>query len=249
MSLKNALVPLNAFKEEIEFSIDLIYAQASNPDNHFANLYSPAANILWVHERLAAPALTAALNAREFGWVLEFKDCLRPVDAQKNMSIYGYDERLVSRPGEGAHPRAMAIDVVVRDRAGVLIDMGTPFDFFAEADDMAAGRNPAARNHADGWTGDPAEDARIARDRKRLETLFLDAAAAHGETIVPLPDEWWDFRFPPEVWSPLPAAREADLYPFQRLMSEPVVGWAELHAALPASVAASIERVRQALSR
>jgi len=247
MNLKDAIVPLNAFVEEFPFSIELVYARPRNSNNHFAGLYGDHADTLWLHERLAVVALTAAVLAQRTGWILEFLDGLRPVEAQRNMTSYGYDRRLVSLPGEGPHPRGMAIDVVVRDGAGSLVEMGTPFDHFVNAAELDAGRNPAARDFAGGWTGDANADKAIIANRRQLETLILRAARFHGEPILPLAEEWWDFRMPREVWSLLPALSEADLYPCQQLTSRTAPAWAAFQSELPAPIRAAIERTRVAV--
>jgi D-alanyl-D-alanine dipeptidase len=247
MNLKDAIVPLNAFVEEFPLAIELVYAQPRNSNNHFANLYGSAADTLWLHERLAVVALVAAVLAQRIGWTLEFWDGLRPVEAQQKMVSYGYDPRLVSLPGEGAHPRGMAIDVVARDPDGSLVDMGTPFDHFVESADLDAGRNPAARDFTGGWTGDEMADKAITGNRRQLETLFLRAGQLCGEPILPLPEEWWDFRLPREVWSPLPALSEADLYPCQHLTSAAAPAWTAIAPDLPASIRAAVERTRAAV--
>ena len=79
----------------------------------------------------------------------------------------------------------MAMDVCVLDDTGKEVDMGTPFDYLSEDPE----ENPAARDYRE-----LPQD--ILEHRERLETAFMTAAKQLQLTLLPLPSEWWDFRFP-----------------------------------------------------
>lgn len=141
----NDIIPLNTFLDDQPIAIDVVYAKADHPDNLFKDLYSPHAEIMWAHKDIAAITLKAAQICHHlYGWTMKINDCLRPVEAQEAMETYGYDPSLVSLPGSGAHPRAMAIDIEPMDENGDRVYMGTSFDYFEQ--DATKG-NPAARNY------------------------------------------------------------------------------------------------------
>ena len=79
----------------------------------------------------------------------------------------------------------MAVDITPCDDNGVLIDMGTVFDHLT----TNPADNPAARAN----TNLPAH---VLDNRKFLEECMMMAAARHNKPMLPLPAEWWDFRFP-----------------------------------------------------
>jgi len=209
------LVPMNAFCRHFPIEIDMVYARAEHVENKFKGLYSKDASILWADKEVAVILLVASkLSKLLYGWRLKLNDCLRTVEAQEQMSTYGYHVSLVSKPGSGAHPRAMAVDVEAIDSYGRLVDMGTGFDHFA---DDPATDNPAARNYTKGWGGEESINSQIWVDRQKLEYVMRRAAALCGSVIFPLEEEWWDFRLLPEKWRAFEALREGDLHPYQRL--------------------------------
>lgn len=212
------LVPLDIFTENHPIAIDLVYASESHPENIFGKIYREGAR-LWMHRDLVAVTLLAAhYCARENpGLRFELKDCLRTVEAQtlmqqapmvqRNPHWCEEPNRLLSPPGKGAHPRGMAVDVVLIDGNGHRLEMGTPFDYLSEDPE----RNPAARAFRD-----LPEEA--LHNRKILEGTFLKAADRFGLPLLPLPDEWWDFRFPSSVTEGFAPLWDADL-PLQMRMT------------------------------
>ena len=239
------LVPLNAFSKTSPIEIDPVYAKSSHPDNHFRELYHPEASVIWAQKDLAVVTLLAAqLGQRLYGWDrLKINDCLRPVEAQERMAAYGYHPLLVSKPGSGAHPRAMAIDIEPREKNGELVRMGTPFDHFVadpERDD-----NPAARNFTK-FAGSASDASTLWLNRQKLEFTMRTAATMTGQTIWPLPQEWWDFRFPETLHSKYKPLKEADLHPYQRLIQPDVDAVHAIAAGdYPRAVAQAISEVRQ----
>ncbi len=188
-------------------AIDLVYADAAHPENIFKTaLYHRDAR-LSLHKDLAKIVLAVARDLHDHeGWTLVLKDGLRPVESEQaametqtikdNPHWLEGPNVLFSKPGTGAHPRGMAIDVSVTDaRCAEPVNMGTVFD------EMTA---HSARDY-NGF------EKAVLNNRRILEQSFIAQAARLGLPMLPLPSEWWDFRFPRshyEQWSPL---REGDL--------------------------------------
>jgi D-alanyl-D-alanine dipeptidase len=250
------LLPLNLFSGKYPICIDLVYAKATHLDNNFVGLYHPSATMLWMHKDLVPILLlSSVICSHSLRWVIKVNDCLRPVEAQAKMAEYGYNPMLVAPPGAGAHPRAMAVDIEPMSEDGELVDMGTPFDSFTR--DLAY--NPAAREFTDFKAHSAQEILDIRANRAALETAMRIAADAFYQTILPLPQEWWDFRFIERkqpsgargmFWNDYSPLSEASLPPYMRLVGEPtpppaaVVGQWEVQAA---EIDADVRRRAEAL--
>lgn len=195
------LLPMDMFSAQEPITIDLVYADKDHPENIFSTaLYHQDARLI-LHQDLARTVIAAArilFDAHEYSLVL--KDGLRTVEAQHAMMKTKIVQdnphwlidpsRLLSSPGLGAHPRGMAIDVSLQTQSGEIVDMGTVFDTM---------NNESAREY-DGF------DQGVLDNRKILETAFVNAAERCALPMLPLPSEWWDFRFPRsyyERWAPL----------------------------------------------
>ncbi len=207
----NDFVAMDTRVNHAPIAVDLVYADARHAENIFGvALYHKEAQI-WVHKDLAKIIESAAhaLN-KEFGYTLVLKDGLRTIEAQEAMQKTEIVKRnphwsnpaqpLLSPPGQGAHPRGMAIDVSVLHKNGTTVDMGTPFDYLSQ--DPA--KNPARRDNKD-------FPAVILQNRSRLEKAFVDSAKSFGLPLLPLPAEWWDFRFPKDVFSLYAPLSDRDL--------------------------------------
>ena len=207
------LVPMDLFENE-PLRIDLVYAEASHSENIFGcALYHRTAR-LSLHQDLARVVIAAARALHDsHGYTLILKDGLRPVEAQKSMgetpvvqdNPHWLEEpnRLISPPGAGGHPRGMAVDVAVADMLGNALDMGTVFD------EMTA---QSAREYV-GFNDD------ILKNRQYLEQAFVAAAERLNLPILPLPSEWWDFRFPRSHYQDYPALSDHDLPPPLRMIA------------------------------
>lgn len=205
--LPTDFVAMDWFVGEHPISVDLVYAASDHPRNIFKTaLYSPCAQ-LWLHKDLAKIVLRAAHKLNEdFGWRLTLYDGLRPIEAQERMMqtdlVRAHPEWLAgplpqfSKPGVAGHPRGMAIDLTIDG-----LDMGTAFD------DMSL-------QSARGYTG---FDKEILGNRNHLESAMGEAAAALHLPLLPLPNEWWDFRFPRSYSEGFAPVRDSDLPPFMRL--------------------------------
>lgn len=205
------LVFFDEFTDVFPLGIDLVYAQPTHPDNYFGSIYAPAARLLG-HRDLAAVLFLASYRlGQDYGWRLILKDCLRVVEAQDLMTKtpivqanphWLVEPRFLSTPGNGGHPRGMAIDVGAYDSSGVDINFGTRFDYFSASTDARV--NKAHRAYAD-----HEDDVKL--NRTRLEQAMVQAAIDLNFTIYPLPHEWWDFRFPSSYSNEFTPIHDADL--------------------------------------
>lgn len=230
------LVPMDLFIADEPLAIDLVYAQAKHPENIFGiAAYHPKAR-LTLHKDLARIVIAAARTIHQgHGWTLVLKDGLRPIEAQKilietdivrNNPHWLEEPRLLSSPGQGAHPRAMAIDVSVQDKNGQPVDMGTVFDEMTPQ---------SARSFKDFSEG-------ILQNRETLESAFMTAAAALNIPLLPLPSEWWDFRIPASHSGQYAPLSDADLPSPLRMCAAPAADEAaeEKMAALAKDIANSL---------
>ena len=211
------LVDLAGFENRHPVRVDLVYTQPQHPDNIFkCAIYRPAAK-MWAHRELAPIVLRAAdICFEKHKYIFELKDCLRTMEAQDLMTKtdivkanpHWLEEpnRLLSPPGKGGHPRGMAIDIILLTENGEQVDMGTPFDYLT----TDRSNNPAARNHT-GFS------ATVLNNRKILEDAMVQAATENGREILPLPQEWWDFRFMPVYANTFEPVSDAALPPDMRV--------------------------------
>ncbi len=195
------LVPMDVFIPSEPIEIDVVYTKASHPENIFKTaLYHPDTR-LCLHKDLAKIVIAAARSLHDqHDTILILKDGLRPYESQVAMSKtqivkdnpHWLEEptRLISSPGAGGHPRGMAIDVSLRTTKGTAVDMGTIFDEMTDQ---------SARAYTD-------FNMPILENRRILEQAFVLQAQLLSLPMLPLPSEWWDFRFPrsySEQWSAL----------------------------------------------
>lgn len=171
---------------------------------------------LWLHTNLARIVVKASELAEPKGYRLVLYDGLRTMEAQERMlrtrrvqenPQWLEEPRLLSPPGAGAHPRGMAIDVSLETAKGELLNMGTPFDFLAA--DPAPEHNPAHRHHAQ-----PPE---ISANRSLLDGFMLKASEILNIRLLPLAQEWWDYRLSPNVYGAYAPLRDRDLPPAMRM--------------------------------
>ena len=211
------LVPMDLFADGQSLAIDLIYQKNEAP-NIFGVVYRKDAK-LWLHKDLARIVVLAAQMIHEkTGLRCILYDGLRTVEAQalmgqspivqKNPHWLEEPGRLLSPPGAGAHPRGMAIDMSLQTADGYNVDMGTTFDFLAE--NASAESNPAHRDH-------PYISAEARKNRIILTEAMIGAAAQLEIPLAPLPQEWWDFRLPADVYNQYAPLSDAELPPQMRL--------------------------------
>ena len=188
------LIPMDLCAEIFPLETDLAYARDEAP-NIFGKIYADEAK-LWLHRDLAKIiCLAAQICHDQTGNTFVLYDGLRTSDAQRKMAQsaivkanpqWMQKPRLLSPPGEGAHPRAMAIDASLKDSNGDLIDMGTDFDYLAQ--NHSPKHNPAHRDYE-------SLEKEHKKNRKILDSSIKSAASTLGLRINLLDQEWWDFRF------------------------------------------------------
>lgn len=205
------LVALDDYTSTHPLRIDLVYAQAAHPDNIFKTAIYKKDARMWGHKKFVPIILRAAeLCHAQTGWFFELKDGLRTMEAQAAMvetpvvkaNPHWLQEpnRLLSPPGKGGHPRGMAIDIILIDANGDALDMGTRFDYLSPDRTV----NPSARDYRD--FAPPVLDR-----RQKLEDWMMQAAQSLDLPLLPLPQEWWDFRFPKEMYDSYAPIADADL--------------------------------------
>lgn len=203
-----SLTPMDMFTAA-PLRIDLAYAQGDNV--LFGEQIYRADARLWLHEDLAAVVVLAAtLIHRNHGLSCILYDGLRTIDAQQSMletqrvqdNPHWLEEpRLLSPPGAGAHPRAMAIDISLEDARGQLLDMGTPFDDLTEK---------AHRDYP--------HHSQVMDNRKILDDGMGEAAKRLNFPLLALPQEWWDFRADQAVYENYDPLCDSILPPQMRLI-------------------------------
>ena len=172
--LPQSLVCMDAHASEYPLCVELAYARDDNL-LFGQRIYRRDAQ-LWLHEHLARVVLEASKRVQNaIGGSLVLYDGLRVTDAQsamldtkrvRNNPQWLEEPRLLSPPGAGGHPRAMAVDVSVIDADGRLLDMGTDFDFLS--DDPSPDHNAAHR--------DFDHPQAIVGNRKILDEAMIGAA-------------------------------------------------------------------------
>ncbi|MGH1456613.1 MAG: M15 family metallopeptidase [Alphaproteobacteria bacterium] len=173
---------------------------------------------LWLHQDLAHTVRNATrICLDDYGYRFILYDGLRTIEAQEAMMRtrrvkdnphWLVAPRLLSPAGSGGHPRAMAIDIGLETMDGELLDMGCAFDYLAENPHKDA--NPAHREYA--------HSPDILSNRKILDDCMSRAADDWGLPLFPLPQEWWDFRMPPETFNQYTPISEDDLPDEMRLL-------------------------------
>lgn len=184
------------------FDIELVYADPYHPYNIFVTAEFKAAYIQNADFIVSEPIAKILSYVPQFlpsGMVMRLYDCLRPIEAQAFMKHFkeslNIDHNMLSDPGMGGHPRAMAIDcalVPINAPYGVCsVDYGTGFDdleFMVLSD--GAKMAYAHRNNL------KSIPFLAKQNRLHLEIIMQKAALAARIPLMPLPQEWWDFRLP-----------------------------------------------------
>ena len=211
------LIAMDMLAAQTPLRIDIVYAQAAHPENIFGRaLYRPDAR-LWLHRDFSEIVLLAAKRCYEtLGLFFVLKDGLRTIEAQALMQETDIvkanphwtqePNRLLSPPGKGGHPRGMAVDIVLETQAGDLVDMGTRFDHLTTDPSV----NPARR-------GFPGISPEAQKNRQILEDFMTAAARDLNRPLLPLPSEWWDFRFPASYSERYAPISDKDLPPQMRM--------------------------------
>ena len=204
------LIDLTLHEQSGLLRIEIAYARTDN-QLFGERIYKPTAKLI-TYKTLAEITVKAAEIARDnHNLALVVYDSLRTTTAQQRMletqivqdnPHWLIQPRLLSPPGGGAHPRGMAIDVSLQTQNGTLLDMGTPFDQMCE--DARPQTNKAHRDH-------PNLTPEVKANRKILDHCMLTAAKSLDIPLIGLPEEWWDYRFPAEVYEQYAPLSDDDL--------------------------------------
>jgi D-alanyl-D-alanine dipeptidase len=213
------LVEIKEHADRPYLKVDVVYAQAAHPENMFKqSVYRDNAPFI-LHQSFAELVLKAAQNLwQNHRLISVLKDGLRPIEAQQAMqetdiakqNPHWFEDgpkRLLSPPGRGAHPRGMAVDIVLLDENLVPLDMGTPFDYLTPD----PSNNPAARDY-------PHLSDAVKRNRALLDDAMMKAAKQLGLPLIPLPLEWWDFRYTGEFYNQYEPISDSELPPHLKMM-------------------------------
>jgi len=209
---------MDLFEDTGWVRVDLAY---TTEDCFCGPVYRKSAR-LWLYDDLASIVLLAAKRVKtRYGIPFILYDGLRTVEAQKRMQDcpavranphwLAEATRVLSPPGIGGHPRAMAIDITLDG-----CDMGTAFDEFPEG-----GNGPDVNRAHRLYKNLPAD---VLNNRQILEDAMVQAARDLKLPLLPLPVEWWDFRFPAEFSNRYAPLDEVDLPPQMRMTDKPVSG-------------------------
>lgn len=211
------LIPMDLFTRDHPVEVDVMYAGSGS---FCGPVYRKDAR-LSLHRHMAEVVLLAAHLVRQrAGASLVLYDGLRTttvqalicdtpiVKAHPHWTAEG-PLRMFAPPGKGGHPRGMAIDLSVRGADGQMLDMGTIVDALP-AGGADKDQNPAHREYTH-LTGP------VRANRDLLTHAFVDAAQALGRVIRPLPSEWWDYRFPDDVYNAYAPLADEDVPPSLRL--------------------------------
>lgn len=211
------LVCMDDYAETYAYCVELAYARSDNL-LFGERIYREDAK-LYLHKDLASIVMKAATSCFEHEHLhFVLYDGLRTSTAQERMMHtqrvrdnphWLQEPRLLSPPGAGGHPRGMAIDIALETPQGELLDMGTAFDFLAANSHL--NHNPAHRAFK-------GHSAAIMQNREILDKYMLEAAKELGIKLLPLPQEWWDYRLPPEVFNQYAPLADSDLPAHMRLI-------------------------------
>jgi len=203
------LVCMNDEAAQYHFRVEVAYAR--NDNLLFGEQIYRADATLWLYSDLAKIVCKAALKFyKTHGLRFVLYDGLRTVEAQETMMNtrraienphWMEPPRLLSIPGGGGHPRAMAVDIGIENEDRALLDMGCPFDFLA--DNANSTHNPAHREYE--------HSKEIKHNRGLLDNAMIEAAENLEVELFPLPEEWWDFRLPPSFYREYAPISENDL--------------------------------------
>lgn len=184
------------------FEIELIYSDPKHPDNIFVNDKGQVPYIANADFIISQPIKLILEQLHRFmpqGMKMRLYDCLRVVEAQAFMKTFkdqlNIDHNMLSDPGMGGHPRGMAIDcALVPIKAPYAVcsaDYGTAFDDLDFINlDNGQKIAKAHRNNLK-FISFTAKQNRLL-----LELVMQKAALAARVPLMPLPQEWWDFRLP-----------------------------------------------------
>ena len=110
-----------------DFAYDMKYATTDN----FLKAKVYDCEACYLRYKTVKALLTANAKFMKKGYRIVLYDCYRPLDIQKKMWTIVSNPDYVADPKKGSiHNRGGAVDIGLVTESGVVVDMGTPFDFF-----------------------------------------------------------------------------------------------------------------------
>ena len=111
------------------FVFDMRYASS---DNFLKEKVYPCAEC-YLRVKTVKQLIEANAEFLKKGYRIKIFDCYRPLSIQKGMWKVLPDANYVANPQNGSiHNRGNAVDITLVDSLGVVLDMGTDFDYFGE---------------------------------------------------------------------------------------------------------------------
>jgi D-alanyl-D-alanine dipeptidase len=114
-----------------EYSTDFVYDMKYATEDNFlkAKVYDCAE--CYLRLKTVKALMKANSKFMKKGFKIKLYDCYRPLDIQKKMWAIVSNPNYVANPSKGSiHNRGGAVDISLVDPNGMVLDMGTPFDFF-----------------------------------------------------------------------------------------------------------------------
>lgn len=178
--IQQGLVSIQDINPQIEVS--LAYSQPDNVLGH--DIYGDLQKAYMQVD--VAKKLSHAqdiLNEKKPGYKLIIYDSVRPLSVQKKMwdLVKGTDKQIyVANPKFGSiHNYGSAIDLSILNDKGLLLDMGTPFDFFGKL------AQPRYEQHF-------LKEGRLQKHHIKNRQLLREVMKAAGFKGINV--EWWHFN-------------------------------------------------------
>ncbi len=166
--------------------VDMQYVKASPSSHNFMSTalyvgeFSKYGSVCYLASDTAAKIAKAAKALESKKWKIKAWDCYRPIEIQKKMYDWAAKNGksgLVAVPGNGKHPKGMAIDATLVDENGKDVLMPTHFDYFV--------KNGMQHPGSAAYNATPKE----ARDNAALlNKIMTDAGLKRAG------NEWWHFE-------------------------------------------------------
>lgn len=112
-----------------EFAFDLRYAT----ENNFLNAAVYPCAECYLRAKTARALIAANSEFKKLGYRIRFYDCYRPNSVQYKMWELVPNPQYVADPVKGSiHNKGGAVDITLETLDGIVLDMGTDFDYFGK---------------------------------------------------------------------------------------------------------------------
>jgi D-alanyl-D-alanine dipeptidase len=114
-----------------DYSTDFTYELRYATQNNFLKTQVYECPQCYTRKKTALALMAANAEFMEKGYRIRFFDCYRPNSVQYKMWEIYPNPQYVANPDKGSiHNRGGAVDITLETLDGVVLDMGTDFDFF-----------------------------------------------------------------------------------------------------------------------